>query len=163
MQKDCNSEVLRWVIADLQRQAQWAGIIPFLEQHSDSLLVKRQQSPATYAKNKRWLLNTERLTIAQVLVFRELTGNAVMSQGEFIRLLGGNPRREGISHVEQQEILALNQYWANQIRNNIRPLMADYFDLIQVEWESADKPGMGEYLIRASPLLLRFFTEELYR
>lgn len=162
MQVDCNGELLRRVIADLQRQAHWAGIIPYLEQHADGLLAKRQKSPATYAKNKRWLLNTERLTIAQILVFRELAGKAAMSQGEFTRLLGGNPHREGISRVEQQEILRLNQYWANQIRNNIRPLMADYFSLMRVEWESADKPGTGEYSIRASGLLLGFFSEKLY-
>jgi hypothetical protein len=162
MQADCKDEVLEQVIADLQKQAQWAGIIPFLEEHSADVAAKRKQSPATYAKNKRWLINTERLTIAQVLVFRELTGSAAMSQGEFIRLLGGNPYKEGLSRIEQQEILALNQYWANQIRNNIRPLMADYFGLMVVQWEGSDKPGTGEYSIRASELLIRFFTEQLY-
>lgn len=162
MQADCGGEMLRRVIADLQRQAQWAGIIPFLEQNSDELLEKRRKSPATYAKNKRWLLNTERLTIAQVLVFRALTGKAAMSQGEFVRLLGGNPNREGISREEQREIQTLNQYWSNQIRNNIRPLLADYFGLMVVQWEGSDKPGTGEYSICTSELLLRFFKEKLY-
>ncbi|HRJ52019.1 MAG TPA: hypothetical protein PLE99_04555 [Candidatus Thiothrix moscowensis] len=162
MQADCDGEMLRRVIADLQRQAQWAEIIPFLEHNSPELLEKRRKSPATYAKNKRWLLNTERLTITQVLVFRALTGKPAMSQGEFVRLLGGNPNRENTSPEEQREILALHQYWGNQIRNNIRPLLADYFGLMVVQWEGSDKPGSGEYSICASSLLLRFFREKLY-
>ncbi len=161
-QGDGTGELLDLVIADLRRQASWAGIIPFLEEHSSELLAKKRQSPATYAKHKRWLLNTEQLTIAQVLVFRELKGRGAMSQGEFIRLLGGNPYRDGISAEEQKEVISLHRYWANQIRNNIRPIMADYFGLMLVRWEGTDKPGTGEYSIQASSLLMRFFSEKLY-
>ena len=159
---DCSEPLLQNLIADLQRQARWAGIIPFLEANSADVIAHKRQSPATYAKNKRWLINTERLTIVQVLVLRELAGTAPMSQGEFIRLLGGDPHREGISPEEQREIVALGQYWANQIRNNIRPILADYFGLMVVQWEGNNKPGMGEYSIRASSLLVRFFQEYLY-
>jgi hypothetical protein len=31
-----------------------------------------------------------------------------------------------------------------------------------VQWEGNNKPGMGEYSIRASDLLVRFFQEYLY-
>lgn len=158
----CDSGLKEQLTADLRRQAQWAGIVPYIEQHSDEVRAKQQKSPATYAKHKRWLLNTERLTIAQVLVYRELVGKSAISQGEFVRLLGGNPNRDGLQEIEQREILTLNQYWANQVRNNIRPIMADYFGLIDVTWESADKPGTGEYSIRPGELLLGFFTSTLY-
>lgn len=165
MQPDSSGELLRRVIADLQRQAHCAEIIPYLEEHAPSLLEKKKQSPATFAKNKRWLLNTERLSIAQVLVLRALSqdeNNRVMSQGEFIRLLGGNPNREGMNREEKKETQLLNQYWANQIRNNIRPLLADYFGLMEVHWEDGSKPGKGEYSIRAADILVDFFKHRLY-
>ena len=162
MQDDGSETVVKQLKADLQRQANWSWIIPFLEQHSSDVRSKKQQSPATYAKYKRWLLNTEQLTIAQVLAFREFMHQSPMSQGELIRLLGGNPHREGINEDEQKEILALNRYWANQIRNNLRPILADYFGLMEVQWEGDNKPGTGEYSIRASHLLIRFFSEKLY-
>ena len=155
-------EILRGIITDLQRQAHWAEIIPFLEQHSPDILLKKRQSPALYAKHKRWLLNTERLTIAQVLVFRRLTGQTPLSQGEFVRLLGGNPYCEGITAQEKREIQSHIQYWTNQIRNNIRPIMADYFGLMNIYWQEGEKPGGGEYSIQASDLLLEFFKTRLY-
>lgn len=165
MQPDSSGELLRRVIADLQRQAHWAEIITYLEEHSPALQEKKQRSPATFAKNKRWLLNTERLTIAQVLVLRALSKDEErqsMSQGEFIRLLGGNPHRDGLSREEKKEIQLMNQYWANQIRNNIRPLLADYFGLMDINWEDGNKPGKGEYSIRAADLLVDFFKHRLY-
>lgn len=98
----------------------------------------------------------------QVLVLRELAGTAPMSQGEFVRLLGGDPHREGISPEEQREIVALGHYWANQIRNNIRPILADYFGLMVVQWEGNNKPVWGNIPFVQATCWYVSFQEYLY-
>lgn len=159
-----DEKVLTHVLMDLQRQAKWSEITGYLETHNKALMQNNQrQSPATYAKNKRWLLNTERLTLSQVFVLQHFRGKETMSQGELVRLLGGNPNRKNLSVIEKKEIEILNQYWINQIRNNIQPILADYFGLVIFEWVGGDKPGKGGYKIRASGLLVRFFRDILYR
>lgn len=156
--------LLQNLLSDLQRQADWSSIVEYLEIHgSETFQQKMKKSPATYAKNKRWLLNTERLSLAQVIVLQQLRGRDSMSQGELIRLLGGNPNRSGITKPEKKEIKALNQYWSNQIRNNIRPLMGDYFELLTFQWVGDNKPGGGEYKIQAADLLMQFFKDVLYQ
>lgn len=47
---DCSEPLLQNLIADLQRQARWAGIIPFLEANSADVIAHKRQLPATYAK-----------------------------------------------------------------------------------------------------------------
>ncbi len=159
-----DKHVLTHLLKDLQRQAKWSEIIGFLETHNrEHMLKKQSQSPAIYAKNKRWLLNTERLTLLQVLVFQYLRGNKTMSQGEMVRLLGGNPNRKNLSATEKKEVKILNQYWINQIRNNIQPILADYFGLLIFDWVGGNKPGQGGYKIRVTDLLLQFFRDIIYQ
>jgi hypothetical protein len=158
----CSEKLVHGLAEDLQRLQRWSSVIPFLEKHNPSLCERKRNSPSVYLKHKRWLLNTERLTIAQALVYRELASLPAMSQGEFVRLLGGDPNRDCISASEKREVMSMNRYWANQIRNNIHPIMADYFNLLVIQWIGGDKPGVGEYSIQASNLLMQFFMKKLY-
>lgn len=159
---DCSAKLVNGLAEDLQRLQRWAEVIPFLEKHNPDLAARKQTSPTIFLKHKRWLLNTERLTIAQALVYRELAGLPAMSQGEFVRLLGGDPNREAISASEKREVMSMNRYWANQVRNNIHPIMADYFNLLVIKWIDGGKPAVGEYSIQASNLLMQFFMQKLY-
>ncbi|MGV6808892.1 MAG: hypothetical protein ACWA5U_03355 [bacterium] len=159
---ECSAKLVNGLAEDLQRSQRWAGVIPFLEKYNPDLAARKKASPTLFLKHKRWLLNTERLTIAQALVYRELAGLPAMSQGELVRLLGGDPNREAISASEKREVMSMNRYWANQIRNNIHPIMADYFNLLVIKWIDGGKPAVGEYSIQASNLLMQFFMQKLY-
>lgn len=142
--------------------AHWSEIIDYLEENNPNLLEKKETSPSLYAKYRGKLLDSEIFVVANLIVYRQLNEGKPLTQGQLARLAAGDPNKEGLSETAKAIRQKRNVKWNNNIRNNIKPIMGDYFEILSITTNGGDEPGKKGYSISANTILINFFMEKVY-